>query len=419
MRLKKIGRNVVLTIGILVVLNVVYLMFMTLAFSLPADGKIKENIGASLYTWENEDIGQIFDDTKSFFLDLSSDMIWANIAATRTDNPLLTAIEMPYKQVAFDGEGVVEKMYRYLIQALYYPDSEETISTNYSRYWMLIAGILRILFVFWEIREIRYIFYFLTAGWMVLVLYKACKLLDWRGVLPLAVAMTVRVWLMHSASISLVPDILITLVSLYIMMCIYQKEKFQEYAPFLYLVIGSLSFATGPLVAPLLTLGMVLIMQVLLTGQQDSKLASWGRIIGNSMMWVLGYAGTIGAKSILAKLTIGEQTASETIMYWLGPGQGIGQRVERVRYCLEGLMAPIEVKGPMMAIIVIMLIFMMFRRGWQNFEGKLQLIFIALYPVVWSFIIVEHSIHYFVANIFSILVYSLLSVLVFMIRDKR
>lgn len=130
---KQLAKKLLLGVGILVALNVIYLLFMTFAFSIPADGKIKENIGLSLYTWQDEDITPIFDDAQSYFQDIGSDLIWANIAATRTNNPILAAIELPYKQVSFEGEGDVARKVQHLIQALYYPDSEETISTNYSR----------------------------------------------------------------------------------------------------------------------------------------------------------------------------------------------------------------------------------------------------------------------------------------------
>ena len=61
----------------------------------------------------------------------------------------------------------------------------------------------------------------------------------------------------------------------------------------------------------------------------------------------------------------------------------------------------------------------MIKRGFENFKSKFIVLFVALYPVFWVFVVVEHSIHYYADNIFSVFVYGIFTVLVCMVSDKN
>lgn len=415
-RLKTIMKRVVMFIGVLLALNVLYFAFMTLAFSIPAEGKVKENMGNSLFTWQKDTAFPIFDDGKSYWYDLQGELLWANIAVNYTDNPIATTIEMPYTEVSGQAEG---DFCAPLIQALYYPDAENSIHTSYSRYWMLIAGVFRILFLVWEIKEIRYIFYFTVLALAFLLLYKVNKILGWRGYMPLCVAMASRVWFMQAICATTLPDILISLLAMLSLISLHKSEKYVKYQEMLFFVIGSVSFAFGPLIAPLTTLGMTLILNIMLLKQKDNDKIAWVRCVTNSIAWAAGYLGSIACKSILAKITLENQTATESIMYWLGPGQGVKERLGRIVYCIEGLLSPINVKLPIFIILVVIIILLIIKRGFENFRSKFIVLFVTLYPVFWVFIVVEHSIHYYADNIFSVFVYGLFTVMVCMVSDKR
>ena len=143
--LVKIGKSILLLVG----LNALFYLFLVLAFMIPAQGKIKENVGLSLFTWQNESVSPILDNSKSYWLDQGSDMIFANIAVNYTENPFRAAIIMPWETCNYQGDG--EPMYYNLIQALYYQDGEETYHMQYSKHWKLIVGMFRNLFLVWQI----------------------------------------------------------------------------------------------------------------------------------------------------------------------------------------------------------------------------------------------------------------------------
>ncbi|MDD3368727.1 MAG: hypothetical protein PHP50_07525 [Lachnospiraceae bacterium] len=407
-------------IALLLALNAIFYFFMVFIFSISRDGKLGEKIilhaGESLYTWEDEDKFPIFKDGKSYWNDLGSDMIWANIAVTTTGNAFQDAAILPFKAVYYEGDQ--EGTYVNLIQSLYFPDDPETNTPTYSRYWMLMAGVLKLLFIFWQIREIRYIFYFSILGLLVYVTYKIDHILGWKGVLPFTVAAASRVWLMHSICVSTMPDILITLVTMIVILHFYQKEYYPNMQRYIFLVTGAFSFALGPLVAPLLTLGIPLVLNILLLRQKDKDVNAWISTILNSAIWVFGYMGTLLLKQSIAHAfhAIGDG-AGQAIMY-IGEDMGFMDRINRLGYCFMGLLQPVNVKGPFLALIILALVVMMVKKGFNKCDSSLLLFFVAMYPVIWVFVIARHSQHYFAANIMSIFVYAILSILAYSVNDK-
>lgn len=414
---KKVITNVLICFVTLIIVNILFFVFMMLTYKIPTQGRIKENVGNSLYTLQNEQVSPFFNNPKEYWNDFGSDMIWINMATVQTDDPVRTTIILPRKRaVNFPEEG--ERTYYDLIQALYYPENDELTSTaSYSRYWMLTVGLLRILFLFWKITDIRAFLLYINIFLVLWLLYMVTKELNWRGFISLSVAMALRLWILHSLCLSTMADILLTTSLMLFVIYHYKRNWFKEYGFLCYLIQGSLSFAVGPLVAPLLTLGMPLILQVLLTKSHDKDLKSWWAIIRNSICWIMGYAGTLFVKAALAKIVSGSESSSEQVTYYLGFGQGVGTRFYRIWYCIEGVLEPKQVKLPLICILLIILLGYMLKKGICKFQSCFQVLFITLYPVVWSFVIVEHSIHYFVANIFSIFVFGVLALITFHIKE--
>lgn len=411
--LVKIGKSILLLVG----LNALFYLFLVLAFMIPAQGKIKENVGLSLYTWQNESVSPILDNSKSYWLDQGSDMIFANIAVNYTENPFRAAITMPWETGNYQGDG--EPMYYNLIQALYYQDGEETYHMEYSKHWKLIVGMIRIMFLVWQIKEIRYFFYFLIFALTMILLYYINKKLGWQGVLPLCVAMASRVWLMQSLCLTTMTDILIALLSMLFVVRFYEKEWYKKNEELFFLLIGAFAFSIGFFIAPLLTLGFPLILKIVLTCKSDKDKKAWWNIIKCSVAWLFGFGGSMAIKAVLAKAVSGMSDGAESALYYLGLEHGLKDRIQRIWYCFEGALTPFSVKGIFLAAILAFLIYMLCRNGRKKCGYSLQLLFIALYPIGWIFVIYEHSQHYWVANIISIFVYALFTLFVSHIGEKK
>lgn len=408
--LKRIG------IGILILLaaNALYFLFMTACFTIPAE-KVRTNIELSLYTWSEEETFPFFDNARGLWLDFGSDMIWANIALMDVENPMKAAIELPY---ASGSEENDQMSFQNLVRGLYYAESEEAVSDVYPRYWMLMAGILRILFSFLEISQIRYAFYFMVALLLWAVFMEVDKRWGWRVAFPLFMAVILRNLLLHSISVSTSADVFVALGAMLFILRNGETQFYKKYSGLVFLLIGSFAFALGPFVAPVLTLGLPLIIHILLQDEKDNSFVSWWNVIANSAAWVCGYGGSMVIKAVLGKIVVGNQSTTGSIAHYLGIGQGVKARFGRILYCFENLLSPLEVKVPIVGMILLVLLIMLWRRKREKVECKWLLLFVSMYPLLWAFVIVEHTIHYFASNMYSVFVFAVLNVITFTIGEK-
>lgn len=413
-RIKNVLQKIGIGIGVLLAANLLYFLFMAMCFMVPSE-KVRPNIEMSLYTWDAEAQYPFFDDARAMWLDFGSDMIWANIALTDVENPFKAAIELPY---AVGGEMNDKMSWNDLVRGLYYTESEDFVMTTYPRYWMLMAGVIRILFCFCEIAEMRYAFYFLAAILLWAVFREIEKRWGWRGSFPFFMAVALRVLLLHSISISTSADVFIALGAMLFILRNGEKEFYKKYQGIFFLGLGSFAFALGPFVAPVLTLGLPLVTDVMLQ-ERDRDLMSWWRVVTNSAAWVCGYGGSMVIKALLTKMTVGDQSTSSSIAHYLGLGQGIGARFGRIVYCFENLLTPLKIKVPIVLLVLIVLIIMLLSRKRQKVECKWLLLFVAMYPLLWAFVIVEHTIHYFASNMYSVFVFAILSIITLMIGEKN
>lgn len=412
--LKKIGK----CLAILVILNIVYMIFMTVAYTTPVDGKVKENVGNSLFTVVNEDQFPVFHDPNGYWNDITTDLIWLNMAVCEGKNPFEGAMALYYQMTSNIPEDGNPQTYHHLVSALYYNGAEGTHMQQYSRYWLLFMGILKPMFLIWEISEIRYIFYFVLFALSTTLIYQMGKVLDWRGIVPLGAAMAVRLWQMHSICLATMPDILIAIISMLLVINMYKKDTFKDKHMYLFLIIGSFSFAFGPLIAPILTLGMPLVLSIMLGNEKSNKIESWIRIIVDSVAWVAGYAISLIFKQMLAKAVIGMQDGTEEALYWFGMDMGFKERIDRIIYCFDGLLSPLNVKLPILLVIIAILIIAIIKNGINKTGNMLLLLFLALYPIAWIFVVVRHSQHYWAANILSVTVFAILAMLTMSVNKK-
>lgn len=415
--LKKVGKCA----GIVLIFNVVFIVFLTLTYMIPVDGKIKENVGNSLYALNGEDRFPIFHDPNGFWFDNGTDMGWINMAVTQTDKPLADAVGMYWKITLDEPPEDQERDYYDLIQALYYPNADNTATMDYSRCGVLMVGILKVLFLVYEISDIRYILYFSVFALTVFLIYKLCTIGQTRLVAPLAVAMAIRLWQMNAACFTTVQDIWIALAAMIAVIYMIQNNTFKDKHIYLFLITGIFAYEMGMLIAPVLTLGMPLALSVVLNKENDRDIKSWIRVLTDSIVWVMGYICSMLFKQILASIVLSDLdgTGTSVMRYWLAPELGIESRIDRIVYCLGGLFSPMRVKLPIMILIIVVMMVFIIKYGYKKINNNLLLLFVGLYPFAWIFIFTRHSQHYWVANILSISVFALLSILSLQIKERK
>lgn len=420
----KIIKKIIFDIIIFIALNGMFLAFMTWSFSIDIGERGKENIGNSLNTLSTETMSPLFDDPKTYWNDLGSDMNLYNIAISKVDNPFVAAVELPWKTKQDVGEfgdrnGSDMVPYWNLVQAIYMPDYDNTGDNSYSRSWHLIVGIVRPLLIHFEVKQIRYILLFSVTGLMFALFYKISVELSWREALAFAVAISARVWWMQSMALTTFTDIFITEAAMMYVISNYKKKWFDKYLDVFFIVVGALTYAAGFFIAPLLTLGMPLVLLILLSNEKDNEIYSWIKIIRNSVIWVLSYGLTMVTKAKLSDILNIESRTEGLVKHYLGLDYSLKERIERILYCFKGATNPGNIKIFFLIIVLVCVLYMVIKNGFTTNDKFWRLAFVGCYPIMWIFIIAEHSKHYWVANITSISFFAFISMILLFINKKK
>lgn len=275
-------------------------------------------------------------------------------------------------------------------------------------------GFLRIMFCFWKLRDIRYLFYLVSTTLMILVLMKLKEKAGIKGWLPALVGFSFSVINLHAICFSFFCEIIIMMIGCLVVLYLGEKEWYVEKKGLIFLIIGSLNFAMGPFVSPILPLGMVLLMDILYGKHTIGKKAEWVEIVTNSVFWVLGYGGTMMMKQILSYAVLGEQTGTENALMWVGMEFGLRERLMIIYNNILRFMSPEPIKIP--ALVIILVILLILALKFYRKSNKIgQLLFVALYPVYWMLIIARHSQHSFASNALCVTAFGLLSIITYQV----
>lgn len=403
--------------GILLIalLNVAFLGFMMHIFQIPMDETLKTNMGNSLvYFPQNDNLNMPFFGDKSFYFGDNMDMLWTNSATICSGDPFTDAVSMNY--IVDPNADEHTKDWMSLVNAIYSPENGKL--TQYSRYWNLQVGVLKLLYRHMDLGKIRYLAFLVNCILFVSLLFRVYRKAGVKAALPIVVGSFMTMLLMHSICISFFGDIFNALLGMNLIAWFYDKKWFRNLEYLFYLVIGCFTFAGAPLIAPILTLGMMLLTEVLLVKESDRKLWSFGKIILNSVCWVAGYMETLLVKQILSVKVLGYQTGSDTIVQWIGPELGVEDRLRILGDNFARTFSPAMFKLPLLGILLAGIVFFICKAHKKS-EQVLQLLFVSLYPIVWILVIARHSIHWFVSTILCVFIVGILAALMSFIDEEK
>lgn len=389
--------------------------------SIPVSGRVHKNVEASLDTVSRDAASPFLDDTRAFMPDWRYDMFWIDMAATSSGDLMQDALAldylvMPDQHLTDSDDPHVQDVFSTLVPAMYYADAPETEHITYSRYWMLVVGLLRVLFLFFSLKGIRFLFWSATLMLYVYVCYLLGKKAGLPAVFALTCAFLSRNLFLHAFSITTACDIFVTLAAIAILLRCYENEKFQNNLLYYYLVVGIFCFSFGSIIAPLLTLGMPLLTEALISEKKEGRLLSLLiDAIKKSFCWLFGFAASMVIKTFLATvITHDDGGASGKLMGYLMPEEGLLSRLAYVADSFDRLFAPDGAKKPVLLLILILFIVYAWKQGARKNPIALVTCMIALYPIVWTILLPGHSTHYFAANNYAVVVYGfLVSILLF------
>ncbi len=275
---------------------------------------------------------------------------------------------------------------------------EAAMSINgYSRYWHGYLVWLRPLLVLYNLGQLRY--FYMMVFFMLLCLTATSMAQRLKAGLPAAIALTIAV---SACYLTVIPTcmqyahvFLITFVACIVLLRYY--ERIRRHLPLVFMIVGMLTSFIDFLTAPLLTLGIPLLICLFIENHQtetfDWKSRIW-MIFSCSALWAIGYVGCWACKWILSVLILDSSEldmAAEKISAWTSE-MGAGSRWVAIEknfrfYFLEhGIRAYLVFALP--ALILAAKIIRHRNKAW--YKGLVYLP-VGLFPYLWYLVVNGHS----------------------------
>ena len=361
-------------------LIVAYLLFGAGAYLMP-DSRVVHHIEKTL------DEGDLDSDQPRAFLprqqcrmDNFTDALILNQARTMSSEPLLDGVLlMPRKSC-----GMLPFEDLRALSA----GEQEMVTIHYGRYWHGNTFLTRYLLVLYDYISIRLLLYIVTTLLAVWCAVRLWRRSGWQTAAAVMFGLAASYAFMMQFSMQFAPMLILALAG----MIVLTRQRKQSLLPFF--VVGSLTCYFDLLTAPMLTLGMMLVVQASISGKWKEKsgkweamLSGWRESLGSALLWAVGYAGTWVTKWIIATLFTSENVIADGIHNTFNRSDtGDYSRWDAVIQNLDLL------PWQFIVIAVILLVLLAaFRFNAQGWRRAVQLLPIAFLPWAWYFLAANHS----------------------------
>lgn len=273
-------------------------------------------------------------------------------------------------------------------------------SFEYSRYWHGYLTILRPLLLLFNINTIRVILVTLICGLLIYVLKLIYQKLGIGLSIVFFIAFLLTEMFVIGISLQGSPIVIIMLISA---IRVLKNEKISMLN---FMIIGSLTNFFDFLTAPIITLAIPLILDILIKQNKNNyTIKEYLKMICiPSTIWLLGYAGTWIAKWIIVQLFCNRnmfETAFEQIKYRSFNTQ--------CTYYLEFACIFKQLLNGIPVIVFVMFIFMIYVLKnlyncsknknaslilKNNLKHSIPFIVISLFPFIWGLVLKNHTYHH-------------------------
>lgn len=293
-----------------------------------------------------------------------------------------------------------------------------TDSFEYARYWHGYTTILRPLLVIANYSQIRIIILILTFILVSLLLYKLYKRLD--------IQVTI-IFLIGLLSVSIftvtqgINEILVFLISLIFSIVLLSKKDLSKNLTEMFFIVGSITNFMDFLTAPLVTLGIPLIICILLWQKENSNLKDIF-IKGTKICiaWCTAYAITWIMKWILAQLIYGRPVIEQSIEQ---ARYRIGKDTFEIKEVLVRTLKYLStnVVLSIMSLITIYVVGTLILHNKeeinlkQNVQEAIPYMITLFFPIIWFIVLKEHS---FIHAFFTYRIYIISIISIFLIAYK-
>lgn len=264
-------------------------------------------------------------------------------------------------------------------------NGEETYIRHYGRYWHGNTFLTRYLLVFFDYISIRLLLYIITtllSVWCAILLWRRAS---WQTAAVVAFGLAASYAFMMQFSMQFAPVLILALAGM-IALVGTRRAVSAERQSIAFFVIGSLTCYFDLLTAPMLTLGLMLVLQAALM-PEGTLWQGWRCSLGSALLWAAGYVGTWVSKWIIATLFTSENVIADGIHNTLNRSD-IG---DYSRW--DAIMANLDLLPWQFILIAVLLLVVLavVRFNAQGWLRAVQLLPIALLPWVWYFLAANHS----------------------------
>lgn len=285
-------------------------------------------------------------------------------------------------------------------------ENEDAIVESYSRYWIGILTIYKALLVFMPIRSIRTLIFSITIILFAISVLNIYRMLGTKGLIPYLASVIAALYIPQAMCLVFSTDIIMMLLMMNICCIMLQRDADIDKFYVGFFVGGSVLAYLNYWGFPLIMLGFPLVLFVtvrLVNGYSSKTLIKETILI--SISWAVGLAGTILAKQILCKIVLGTQTGTSQLLYRMGSEFSMSARWAGM---INSLVKANNL--PLMIVAVIIWTILLFKtKCFKRWYPCYLLVLVAFYPVVWSFVLVQHSVLGFVDHMYGVTYYALLS----------
>lgn len=290
-----------------------------------------------------------------------------------------------------------------------------TDSFEYARYWHGYITILKPLLILTNYSGIRIIFLIITILLLSLLLYKLYKKLN----IQIAI-----IFLIGFLSISIfavsqgINEILVYIISLIFSIVLLYKKDLQKNLVEMFFVVGSITNFFDLLTAPLVTLGIPLIICILLLQKENNSLKDiFIKSTKICISWCLAYGLTWIMKWFLTQLIYGRPIIAQSIEQ-ARFRTGVEQNIEFIVLLskVKNFLSK-NVFTTLVSLIIVYIICKMLANRKekidfkQNIKNAIPYIITMFFPIIWYLVLKQHSyIHTFFT--YRIIIISIISIFI-------
>lgn len=293
---------------------------------------------------------------------------------------------------------------------------------NYARYWHGYQLILRPMMLVTSYIRIRYINMFVMLILLGLVFAEIKEKINTKSAVAFMMSMASVYIIIVPMSMQYNSAFVVMLCSMYLILRHYNPTSENNKLAEIFFIIGMMINFFDLLTAPIITLGMPLIVVLLMNIKSLGSSAfkrNFSSVFKYSSLWTIGYSLTWASKWIIASVILKRNVIQDAVTSILIRTEGTEQyplnRVQMMKRNVENLLLHADTRKIMITFAFILLIaavmFVLFGKRFEETRNILPIILVSIFPYIWFNVLANHSqIHYWftyrdqVITVFGVLI---------------